>query len=102
MLARKSLLTATDRIIQCKSGESLLVHAIYITNTTGARRTFRLHHLSHNESATTGNALFYDVAIAPNGTLIDSTRLLLNQGDQLAGLADATGVTCTIYGILSS
>lgn len=102
MLARKSLRTTIDRVIQCKSGESLLVHAIYVANTTASRRTIRLHHLSHGESATTGNALFYDLAIAPNGTLIDSTRLLLNQGDELVGLADASGVTCTIYGILSS
>lgn len=99
MLARFALRAADDRIYEVPPGRTIVVHAIYFANTTGSRRTIRMHHVSQGQSSGTDNALFYDVAIAPNGTLIDSTRFQLGKGDQLRGKADAAGVTCTVYGI---
>lgn len=99
MLGRKELRTTDDAVYITPPGSGVLVHAIYFANTTGSRRTIRLHHVSQGQSSGTNNALFYDVAIAPNGTLIDSTRMTLKPGDQLRGKADALGVSVTIYGI---
>jgi hypothetical protein len=102
MLERKALRTVASRIIACGSGETIIIHAIYLANTTPTARTVRVHHLAQSDTVDTGNALFYDVRLAPNSTLIDSTRILLNEGDQLVGLSDANGITCTIYGVRSA
>lgn len=99
MLARLALRTSDDRIYEVPPGRTIVVHAIYFANTTGSRRTIRLHHVPQGNLSGTENALLYDVAIAPNGTLIDSTRFQLGNGDQLRGKADAAGVTCSVYGI---
>lgn len=98
MLDRHQLTTNDERIHTVESGRRVTVHAIYIANTTSARRSVRLHHCRDGEASGTSNALFYDVAIAPNGTLIDSTRFRMHEGDQLRGRSDAAGVTVTIYG----
>jgi len=102
MLTRASLRPVMSRIIACGSGETIVVHAIYFANTTASARTIRVHHLSQADAAGTGNALFYDVRLTANSTLIDSTRIMLNEGDQLVGLSDASGVTCTGYGVRSA
>lgn len=98
MLARHQFATDDDRIYTVDSGRRAIIHAIYLANTTSSRRTVRLHHCRDGEASGTANALFYDVAIAPNGTLIDSTRIPMREGDQLRGKADASGVTLTVYG----
>lgn len=98
MLARHPLASSDDRIYTVPSGSRAIVHAIYMANTTSSRRTIRLHHCRDGEASGTANALFHDVSIAPNGTLIDSTRFRMNEGDQLRDKADAAGVTLTIYG----
>lgn len=99
MILDRHQLSSTDaRLYTVKSGARSLVHAIYIVNTTSARRTVRLHHCRDGEVGDAANALLYDVSVAPNGTLIDSTRFLMAEGDQLRGKADASGVSVTIYG----
>lgn len=99
MLSRLALRTVDDRIFEVTPGRSVVIHAIYVANTTATRRTIRIHHVPQGQTSGTANALFYDVAIAPNGTLIDSTRFQMMPGDQLRGRADAVGVTCTVYGM---
>jgi hypothetical protein len=98
MLARLKFTTTDERAYSVPSGVRTILHAIYIANTTTTRRLVRLHHVRNGETSSTSNALFYDVAIAPNGTLIDSTRIPMHEGDELRGLADAAGVTLTLYG----
>lgn len=99
MTIQKALRSIDERIHAIPSRNRLVVHAIYIANTTATMRRVRLHHCTKGRSSATDNAIFYDVAIAPNGTLIDSTRITLKPGDQLRGKADALGVSVTIYGI---
>lgn len=98
MLSRHQLSATDDRIYTVPSGRRAIIHAVYIANTTSSRRTIRLHHCRDGETSGTANAVFYDVAIAPNGTLIDSTRFPMREGDQLRGKSDAAGVTLTLYG----
>jgi hypothetical protein len=98
MLDRHQLTTTDSRIYTVPSGRRAIVHAIYIANTTAARRTFRLHHCRDGEASAVANAMFYDVAIAANGTLIDSTRFRMSEGDQLRGLGDAAGLSVTVHG----
>jgi hypothetical protein len=75
------------------------MHAIYIANTTSATRRVRLHHCTQGRTSGTDNAILYDVAIAPNGTLIDSTRFPLYEGDVIRGKADAVGLTITVHAV---
>jgi hypothetical protein len=92
-------LRATDeQLFAVGSGQRFVVHAIYFANTTSSVRRIRLHHCSQGRASGTENALFYDVAIAANGTLIDSTRIPMLEGDALRGMADAAGVTFTLHG----
>lgn len=75
------------------------VQTIMIANTTSDRRTVRLHHIMQGETSSAANAILYDTAIAPNSTLVISCYMMLKAGEELRGLADAVGVTVTLYGI---
>jgi hypothetical protein len=101
MLARLRLSTAAELLYSIPSGKTATVHAIYFANSTTATRKVRLHHCRSNEAAATGNALLYDAAIAPTGTMIDDTRFLMHEGDELRASADASGVTVTLYGTVA-
>lgn len=98
MTIQKALRSIEDRVYAITSKQRFVVHAIYIANTTAATRRVRLHHCMNGRPSGTDNAIFYDVAIAPNGTLIDSTRFVMDEGDVLRGKSDADGVTVTIHG----
>ena len=98
MTVQASLSTNDERIFAVGSGKRFVVHAIYLANTTSSRRTVRLHHCTEGRASGTENAILYDVAIAPNGTLIDSTRFPMLEGSLLRGKADAAGVTLTLHG----
>jgi hypothetical protein len=99
MSTSAALTTTDERLYAIPSGSREVMHAIYITNTTASLRRVRLHHCSQSRASGTDNAIFYDVAIAPNQTLIDSTRFPMYEGDMLRGKADGTGVTVTFHGI---
>ena len=99
MTIQKALRSIDDRIYAIPSKKRFVVHAIYIANTTAATRRVRLHHCTQGRTSGTDNAILYDVAIAPNGTLIDSTRFPMYEGDVIRGKADATGVTITFHGV---
>lgn len=94
-----ALTTNDERIYVVPSGSRQVMHAIYIANTTAATRRVRLHHCTQGRPSGTDNALLYDVAIAPNGTLIDSTRFPLYEGDVIRGKADAVGLTITVHAV---
>lgn len=98
MMTQAKILSTDERIWFVPSGKRLVVHAIYLANTTSSRRTVRLHHVRSGMTSGTDNALFYDVAIAPNSTLIDSTRFPMEEGESIRGKADASGVTMTLHG----
>lgn len=98
MATQAKLTTSDDRLYVVPSGKRFVVHAIYLANTTSARRTVRIHHVRQGMTSGTENAMLYDVAIAPNGTLIDSTRFPMEEGESLRGKADAAGVTMTLHG----
>jgi hypothetical protein len=101
MLARVELNAIESRIFMIPSGSMAVIHAIYFANTTSALRRVRLNLLVSGETSSTANAMFHDVAIAPNGTLVDATRFRMEEGQRLVGLADAAGVTVTIHGTMA-
>lgn len=99
-MPRSVTLTTTDeQLYAVPSGSRQVMHAIYVTNTTSATRRVRLHHCTQGRTSATDNAFLYDVAVAPNGTIIDSTRFPMYEGDAIRGKADASGITITFHGV---
>ena len=94
-------LKATDTVVFRNTRDmSASIQTIVIANTTSARRTVRLHHLMQGETSSVANALLYDVAVAPNSTLMITAFITMALGEELRGMADATGVSVTLYGML--
>ncbi len=96
MLIRTELKTTDDQLVTLP-GADAVVHAAYFANTTSALRRIRVHHLLSGETSGTRNALFYDVAIPGNSTYVDDTRIAIQRGEELRGMADGSGVVATFY-----
>lgn len=99
-LAQAQLGSSDGQIYLTPGGTTTTVTAIYITETTGTARTFRLHQVTAAGSSTASNAMFYDHGIGANRTIKDGAGILLTAGQMLRGLASAaTAVTVTVFGI---
>lgn len=94
-------LTASDaQIYLTPGGTTTTVTALYLTETSGTARTFRLHQVSAAGSSAVTNALFYDHAIGANRTIKDGAGILLTAAQMLRGLASAANaVTISVFGI---
>lgn len=99
-ISAKSLGTTDESIMQVTSGGNGVVHGVYVVNSSSSARTIRLHHCRNGETGAPVNALLYDVALAAKSTLIDSTRFVMQEGDELRASANGSGVALVIYGQL--
>jgi hypothetical protein len=93
--------TADTSVYRVDTSKQAAVHAVYLCNTTSSVRRVRLHHCRNGETSSTLNAMLYDAPIAPNGTLVEDTRFVLAQGDELRAMADASGVTIMVHGLVN-
>lgn len=100
-IATTAARTADSSVYRVDTGQQAAVHAVYICNTTASLRRVRLHHCRNGEASSTVNAMLYDAPLAPNGTLVDATRFVLGQGDELRAMADAAGVTIMVHGVVN-
>ena len=75
---------------------------IVVANIDSSGRTFRLHLVAKGASSAVSNALFYDVSVAANTTVVhDSLRLIMEEGYMLRGLQSVSAKLCiTITGLL--
>ncbi len=75
---------------------------VVIANTDSSARTFRLHLVAKGASSAVSNALFYDVSVTANTTVIhDSLRLIMEEGYMLRGLQSVAAKLCiTITGLV--
>lgn len=96
-------LTASDaQIYLCPGGTTVTIVALYITETSGTARTFRLHQVNAAGSSAVTNALFYNHGIGANRTIKDGAGIILTAAQMLRGLASAANaVTVTVFGIES-
>lgn len=93
-----TLRTSDDVILANNTSGGMAVSTLILANTSSARRTVRVHHVGQGQASSTINAILYDASIAPNSSLVLDTRINVKAGESLRGLADAVGVTVTIYG----
>ena len=75
---------------------------IVVANIDSSGRTFRLHLVAKGASSAVSNALFYDVSVTANTTVIhDSLRLIMEEGYMLRGLQSVSAKLCiTITGLV--
>lgn len=94
-------LTASDaQLYLAPGGTTTTVIAIYIAETSGTARTFRLHQVNAAGSSTVANALFYNHGLGANRTIKDGSGIILRAGEMLRGLASVVNaVTVTVFGI---
>lgn len=101
-LAQAQLAAADGQLYLTPGGTTTTITAIYIAETTGTARTFRLHQVNSGGTSAAANALFYDHGIGANRTIKDGAGIILTAGEMLRGLASAaTAVTVTVFGIES-
>lgn len=100
-MASKRLLTVADRVMQVASGRRAAIHMLHIVNSSSSLRRVRVHHAINNEGPTTENALLYDVAASPLSTIIHDGRFMMAEGDELIALADGSGVSIVVHGLLA-
>lgn len=99
-LAQVELGTSDGSIGGPAAGKFWTISSIVVANTSGASRTFRLHHTGG--SSTTGNALFYDASISANAVIEGLRGVVLESSQTLRGLASAaSAVTVSVFGIES-
>jgi hypothetical protein len=75
---------------------------IVVANTDSSDRTVRLHMVAKGASSAVSNALFYDVTVTANTTVVhDSLRLIMEEGYMLRGLQSVADKLCiTITGLV--
>lgn len=77
---------------QAQNGQTLIT-GLLLANTDSSARTFRLHLIPSGGSAAVANALYYDVPLAANSTLIipnEAGLFIMQNAEFLQGLADTT------------
>ena len=94
---------AWTEIISGNQTKAQQVETMYICNTTGVAKTFRLALIKAGEdSASPANSteLYYQKALSAYQTIVVTTDLGLHPGDSLFGYGSATGVCVSVFGRL--
>lgn len=99
-MIRAAFRTSDDRLFVHSAGGLAIISSVLIANTNSSRVTFRLHHVQPGETSVPANAILYDVAIAPNSSILLENVITMKHGEELRGLASASGVSMTMYGNL--
>lgn len=88
-------------ILQCKTGQELLVTKILVANSTALAATFRIYHDVDGTTYSAATALYFDVSVAANTTTaIPGPIYLSNPSGNLAvRVGTANALTFTVYGI---
>jgi len=91
--------TATSRLYQCPAGKAARIDSVHVVNIHSGSADFTVHHLAPGETASTGNAIYYQVSISKNVVITDDVVKYLVSGDQLvASCSSGAHVTITVYG----
>jgi len=98
-LAQLSPSTTALRIYQCPANKACRIDAIYVSNIHSGVTDITIHHLAPGETATTSNAMYYQVSVPKNTVLIDDAPKYLLAGDTImASSSTGAHVVITVYG----
>lgn len=95
VLARTSAVT----VYEVPNGSNIRVVSMSVCNVGTTTATFRLHIVAPGESAATSNAVYYDIPLRGNATMLDDSIRYINAGDRIVTRSDTANAICIqIYG----
>ena len=98
-MARVAVGTTLSTAYTVPASTVAVLKELNFTNTATVARKIRAHIVPTAESATTSNAIIYDMTIPANSPFPLQYHMVLNAGDRIQVVADFTGVTLTASGI---
>lgn len=91
--------TSAVNVYEVPNGSSIKVVSISVCNVGTTTATFRLHIVAPGESAATSNAVYYDIPLRGNATMLDDSIRYINAGDRIVTRSDTANAVCIqIYG----
>jgi hypothetical protein len=97
-LGQAAITTGVTTLYTVPASTRTFVKDLDVANTTAGSINVRLFLVPSAGSASTANALFYDVAVAANSTLQWLGAQILNAGDMIQTQASGAGLTITASG----
>ena len=97
-LAQAEMLTTYETIYTTPLVTRTYVKNIDICNSNGSAQRFYVHLVPKGNSASGGNALFYNAPINGNTTVQWKGSEILTQGDIIVVKGSTTGITVTVTG----
>tara|TARA_R100000005_G_C4969635_1_gene183077 strand:- start:345 stop:779 length:435 start_codon:yes stop_codon:yes gene_type:complete len=92
--------TTASKVFDCSLGQAIRVDIIWVSNISGSGRTFDLYQVADGETASTANAIAYQVAVAANTAVRYEGPFYFVPGDSLQAIASATSaVNVHAYGV---
>lgn len=99
MAISNTAVLASDTTIYTSSGSSAIT-VIYLCNTNVAARTIDIHLIPSGGSVGVATQIYDALVIQPDDTyIIDMEKVVLDNGDFISVVADATGVTATVSSV---
>jgi hypothetical protein len=92
--------TSAVSVYEVPSGRTLRIDSISVCNVVTTTATFRLHIVAPGESPAISNAVYYNLPLRGNSTLLDDSVRHLTAGDRIAIHSDtASAIAIQIHGV---
>lgn len=98
-LAARAAQTTATTLYEVPAGRSTRIDKIFFCSVHTGNATVRLHHIRPGESASTSNALYYDLSLSAKTTQTVDETLWMSAGDKLVVVGGTADHICvTVYG----
>jgi hypothetical protein len=101
MAVSNTVLTTSPVAVYTSSGNTV-VTLLYFCNTSGGTRTVNVYVVPSGGSATSSTQIYKNVSITASDTLIiDSEKIILENGDKIFADADSNSSVTTTVGYIA-
>jgi hypothetical protein len=101
MAVSNTVLTTSPSAVYTSSGNTV-VTLLYFCNTSGGTRTVNVYVVPSGGSATSSTQIYKNVSITASDTLIiDSEKIILENGDKIFADADSNSSVTTTVGYIA-
>ena len=98
-LASRMAKTTASAIYEVPANKSARIDSMFFCCIHTGSSSLRVHHLRPDESASTSNALYYDLSLSSKTTQLVTTPIYMSAGDRIVIVgSSADHITVTIYG----
>lgn len=91
--------TTNTTIYTVPSQTQAVISSIIIANTTAGALTYRIHVLASGGTTAQTNAIYYDVSLAANTSLVVKPGITLSEDDFIVIYASAVNMVFTVFGV---